>query len=168
MTNKKIKNATPIEQEGIKFKSKQESKVYKLLVEAGLNPKYEAYTFIIMPGFYPSAPCYDVHYDRRLKARVFGLSKIKIQDITYTPDFIIEHNNITFVIEVKGRENDVFPIKKKLFRNWMEGYHSRTNNQIVYFEVFNMKQTREAIEIIKQMIVENDEKETNRASVASK
>ena len=57
---------------------------------------------------------------------------------------------------------------KKLFRNWMEGYHSRTNNQIVYFEVFNMKQTREAIEIIKQMIVENDEKETNRASVASK
>lgn len=157
MENKKIKNASPVVAHNISFRSKTEERMYSLFVERGLTPNYEAITFTIMSGFYPSAECYDVHYDRSSKQRVFGLSKQKIQDITYTPDFTIKHNDILFVIEVKGRENDVFPIKKKLYRRWMEGFKNATGNRVIYFELFNLKQAEEAITIIKQIMEASDE-----------
>lgn len=147
-TNKKVKNATPVERDGIQFRSKLEARIYKTFKEAGYDPQYENMTFNIAEGYYPTLKCYDIHYDRRLKETVWGLNNYKIQTITYTPDFTMSVNNKLIVIEAKGRENDVFPIKKKLFRKWMEDYYTLTGKEIVYFEIFNKKQTIEALKII--------------------
>ena len=52
VVNKKIKNATPEEYNNIKFKSKLEVMAYKTLVQAGFEPKYEPYTYIIWREVY--------------------------------------------------------------------------------------------------------------------
>ena len=54
--NKKIKNATSTEYDGIKFKSKLEVTIYKALKEKGLNPLYEKTKFILQEGFKLSKP----------------------------------------------------------------------------------------------------------------
>lgn len=157
--NKKIKNATPVGE----FKSKLEYRFYSLLKEAGYQPKYEEDTFILQPGFYPTVPSYDITYNYKRKTKEFGLSNGKIRPITYTPDFTFYIGDILIVIEVKGRENDVFPLKKKLFKKWMETYYKATGKKVIYFEIFTKKQMLDSIEIIreyeKQFIA--DHKETN-------
>jgi len=147
--NKKIRNTTPIEVYGVSFKSKLEGHIYKIFVDAGLSPKYEEMTFNILSGFYPKIPFYDVYYDKRLKQKVYGRSLYKVQDITYTPDFTLIIDDVLYIIEVKGKENDVFPFKKKLFRKWMEGYCKLTDRKMAYFEIFNKKQALETINLIK-------------------
>lgn len=69
----------------------------------------------------------------------------KVRDITYTPDFTIFHNNTLFIIEAKGKENDTYPIKKKLFRKVLES----TKIPCIYFEVHTKKELLEVIDIIK-------------------
>lgn len=148
--NKKVRNATPNEHNGLKFKSKLEYRFYNLLKDAGYDPGYEKDTFILQPGFYPTLPSYDVNYNYKTKQRIFGLSRFKVRPITYTPDFTFYIGEILIVIEVKGRENDVFPLKKKLFRKWMEEYYRSSGVKIIYFEVFTKKQMLETIDIIKE------------------
>lgn len=150
MANKKIKNATNVSSDGLEFKSKLEYRCFCLLKEAGYDPKYEEDTFIIQDGFYPRMPCYDENYVYKAKQRLFGLSSQKVRPITYTPDFTFYIGDILIVIEVKGRENDVFPVKKKLFRKWMENFYLSTKQKIIYFEVFNKKEMIRTIEIIKE------------------
>jgi len=154
--NKKIRNTTPIEVYGINFKSKLEGNIYKIFVDEGLNPKYEEMTFNILSGFYPKIPFYNVYYDKKLKQKVYGKSSYKVQDITYTPDFTFIIDNILYIIEVKGKENDVFPFKKKLFRKWMEGYCKLTDRKMAYFEIFNKKQALEIINLIKNHEIKFD------------
>ena len=50
------------------------------------------------------------------------------------------------IIEAKGKENDTYPLKKKLFRKLLEEYKY---DDILFFEVFTQKQLLQAIEIIK-------------------
>lgn len=90
-TNQKIKNATPNEYDGIKFKSKLETYVYKQLKAHNLFVEYEPIKFILIPSF--------------------TFCGKKIRAMTYTPDFV--GNN--FIIEAKGKSNDVFPYKWKWF-----------------------------------------------------
>lgn len=90
-TNQKIKNATPNEYDGIKFKSKLETYVYKQLKAHNLFVEYEPIKFILIPSF--------------------TFCGKKIRAMTYTPDFV--GNN--FIIEAKGKPNDVFPYKWKWF-----------------------------------------------------
>ena len=56
MENKKIKNATPKEYNGIKFKSLLEVSIYKNLLASGFYPKYEQVKFTMLQGFYPKIP----------------------------------------------------------------------------------------------------------------
>ena len=80
--NKKIKNATVITFNNIKFKSKLECLMYKLLIESNLEVQHEETKIILMEGFYPK--------------KWFSKSKEqvkKILNLTYTPDFIVKHNN---------------------------------------------------------------------------
>lgn len=81
--NKKIKNATPHEHDGIKFRSKLEVFTYTEFIKNGIKLDYEPMAFELIPSF------------------VFNGKKIR--PMTYTPDFL--HND--FVIECKGFGNDV-------------------------------------------------------------
>lgn len=138
--NKKIKNATPTTVDGIEMKSKSEVMVYKALKEFGFSPEYEAKTFVIMEGFYPKVPFYDISRTRHNK-----LNKKKLLRVTYTPDFTFEYNGILIVIEVKGFQNDVYPLKKKLFRKHLE----TLDYPVIYAEIHTKRQLREFIQTLK-------------------
>ena len=88
----KVKNATPNEYDGIKFRSKLETYTYKALKTAGIDAKYEAEHFLLIPKF---------EYNGE-----------KIRPMTYLPDFV----GNGFIIECKGMITDSFPLRFKIFK----------------------------------------------------
>lgn len=157
--NKKIRNATPLSYNGITFKSKLEKQIYITLQLYKLSPEYESKTFVIWEGYTSRIPFYDRESQsqktKRLskgdsnRIRSLTLKPPKLRDITYTPDFYIRYNNLDVYIESKGFENDVFPIKKKLFRKYLDDLFTNTGQQSIYFEVYTIGQLLQALEIIK-------------------
>ena len=158
--NKKIKNATPVDIDGIHFRSKMEARVYSILKENGFDIAYEKRTFDLLSGFYPTVECYDRHYDRKQKSEMFGLSQDKIMAITYTPDFSIEINGALVLLEVKGKENDTYPLKKKMFRRLLESLKEMTGKRFIFIEVHTLRETRNVVEFLKTL---NNE-ETNASN----
>lgn len=144
MENKKIKNASQTTSSGIKFKSHLESLVYKVLVENGITPKYEEKTFEFVPKLRPTIPFFN-----RI-SKVFGLDMRPVRPITYTPDFTFEYDGMFIVIEVKGFENDVFYVKKNLFRRYLENLQQYS----MYFEVRSKKEVLEVLRVIKMESLE--------------
>nr|DAI45473.1 MAG TPA: Endonuclease [Bacteriophage sp.] len=140
--NKKVRNATVIEYNGIKFKSKLEAAFYKLLIEAGFEPQYEQRTYLLWEGYKPTIP----FYTKDKKTKLLKLKDTKLKNITYTPDFTFNYNGRLIIIEAKGKENDTYPLKRKLFRGLLECVAS---DNPLFFEVFSQKQLLQAIEIIK-------------------
>lgn len=141
--NKKIKNASPLEYDGISFKSKLEKMIYQTLKEQGFPVEYESHKFVLWQGFRPTVP----FYDKDKSTRMLKLESKKIIDITYTPDFVFIYNGVLVVIEAKGMENDCFYLKKKMFRKWLEDNHPKS----IYFEIYTKKQLLQAINIIKNL-----------------
>ena len=146
MTNHKVKNATPLEYNNIQFKSRLEVMIYKTLLQEGFNVQYEPTKYIIWEGFKPNVS----FYNKDKKTRMLKLDNKRLIDITYTPDFVFEYKDTTVIIEAKGFENDTFPIKKKLFRKWLEKQNSQ-GNKYIFFEIFTKKQLMQAIDIIKNI-----------------
>lgn len=138
--NKKIKNATPLTYNGIAFKSKLEVTCYKTLREYGFKPLYEGKKFVLWEGFKPTV----AFYNRSPKKKELVLDNRKIKDITYCPDFTFKAGSTLIIIECKGLENDVFPVKKKLFRSLLEEI-----KDTMYFEIRTKKELITAIHIIK-------------------
>lgn len=141
--NKKIKNASPLEFNGISFKSKLEKMIYQTLRENNLPVEYEPQKFIIWEGFRPTVP----FYDKDKTTRMLKLEKKKIISISYTPDFVFRYNDCLIIIEAKGMENDRFYLKKKMFRKWLENNEPKS----IYFEIYTKKQLLQAIDIIKAL-----------------
>jgi UDP-N-acetylglucosamine:LPS N-acetylglucosamine transferase len=59
------------------------------------------------------------------------------------PSMGIPYEGIEIYVEAKGFANDTFPIKKKMFRKYLEGKNA------MYFEVYSKKQVLQMINIIK-------------------
>lgn len=155
MVNKKIRGATKACSLGITFKSVLEKGLYKALLELGFHPQYEPRTFVVWEGFTSVTPFYDKETDLQRDKRDPKSSKILVekspvvQPIRYTPDIYFEYNGIDVWIEAKGVENDVFYIKKKLFRKYLDEVLATTGRKSLYFEVYTKKQLMQAIEIVK-------------------
>ena len=153
--NKKIRGATKTNSLGITFKSQLEKCFYKTLLELGFNPKYEPKTFVVWEGFTAITPFYDRETDTQRDKRDPKSSKILVekshivQPIRYTPDIYFEYKGIDVWIEAKGIENDVFYIKKKLFRKYLDRVLATTGKKSLYFEVYTKKQLLQAIDIVK-------------------
>lgn len=145
MKNKKIKNVKSKEFNGIKFKSLLEITVYKTLLNAGFNVQYEQKPYVLWTGFKPTVP----FFDQNKHTKQLELKMNKIIDIKYTPDFTFIYKNKIVFIEAKGKENDVFYIKKKLFRAYLENNYQNTKLFPMYFEIYNKHQLLQAIDIIK-------------------
>lgn len=141
--NKKIKNASPLEFDGIFFKSKLEKMIYQTLRENSLPVEYEPRKFIVWEGFRPTVP----FYNKDKTTRMLKLEKKKIISISYTPDFVFRYNDCLIIIEAKGMENDRFYLKKKMFRKWLENNEPKS----IYFEIYTKKQLLQAIDIIKAL-----------------
>ena len=148
--NKKIKNASQCIYNNIVFKSKLELSVYKYLLDVGLHPTYETKTFVLLDSFYPSIPFYTKNNCKKKNKNyeiINGLvakDNRKVNKITYTPDFFLEYKNKKIIIEVKGRPNDVFPLKFKLFRALLE----KTKEDIILFEIFSITQLKLCINLL--------------------
>lgn len=145
MENRKVVNATPITLNNITFKSKLEGKLFKVLVDEGLNPRYEPYKFHIWEGFKPAAP----FYERNKKTKSITLNDKKIIDITYTPDISFDYGKHRIFVEVKpvGFTNDVYPYKQKLFRKYMETELTSLNP--IFVRVGTIKNLKEFINILR-------------------
>lgn len=141
--NKKIINASPLEYDGISFKSKLEKMAYQTLKEQGFPVLYEPKKFIIWEGFRPNVP----FYNKDASTRMLKMDRKKVIDISYTPDLMFEYNNHLIIIEMKGFENNTYPLKKKIFRKWLESNYPNS----IYFEIFTKKQLLQAINIIKNL-----------------
>jgi len=157
-SNKKIRNATVVKSKTITFKSQLEKLIYNTLVSLGFSPKYEPKTFILWDGFYPITPFYDKETDTQFKerrangdnsSRTLVQKSDKVIGIRYTPDFYIKYKDLDVWIEAKGMENDVFYVKKKMFRKYLDNLLESTGQKSIFFEVYTRKQLLQAIQIFK-------------------
>ena len=146
--NKKIKNATPLDYKGIHFKSTLEVSIFKALEENNLEPHYEENTYVLIAGWKPKIP----FFRKDKKTRKLALENKKIISIKYTPDIHFMWGNYTVFVEVKGRENDVYYLKKKLFRRFLEQTYENRDTAVlpIYAEIKSKKELLELLEILKQ------------------
>lgn len=136
-TNKKVKNATEVIYDGIKFRSKLEVYTYKKLKEYKIKAEYETLKLeLIQP---------------------FEYKGVKVRKMTYTPDFVSDN----FIIECKGRPNDVWPIKYKLFLNYL--YRNNLD-----YDVYIPHNHKEVDEVIEQIREKNDRIQKSKESISTK
>lgn len=136
-------NAKPCTFNGIKFKSILEKECYKAFKNAGIPIAYEAETIQILDKFKDPAPFYKTWGKSILTERTDAVSGIE-----YTPDFVdkLDNPHYGFYIEVKGRANEAYPMRIKMFRLWRK--NKGVNKE--FYEVSNKKEIDMAIELIKQ------------------
>jgi len=99
--------------DGIKFASGLEAYMYKALKKARIKAQYEQRSFELIQPF----EFKNFSYERQSngKGDMVNRGNKKVLAIKYTPDF--EGKN--FIIECKGRANESFPIRWKLFKKYV-------------------------------------------------
>ena len=165
MANKKIRNATSgIKIRDITFKSQLEKTIYRALLENNIKPEYEKHTFVLWDGFVPKTPFYDQETDTqqakrneiektgRTTPKILVPKTDKVVGIRYTPDFHFKKENVDIWIEVKGIENDVFYIKKKLFRKYLDDLFEKEGKRSMFFEIYTKRQLIQALNIINDYV----------------
>lgn len=156
MKNQKVRNASPLVRNGIKFRSLLERITYETLVQEGFHPEYEKHTYIIFEGFIPTVPFFTKNTLKRKDRRyeVIGPSTVSvhrpIDGITYTPDFYFEYEGKKVIVEAKGFPNDVYPYKLKMFRRYLEEQPDRDN--YLFWEIHTRTQLIECIKHLRQLL----------------
>ena len=132
-SNKKIKNATITEYNGIQFRSQLELRAYKVLTQAGLAVSYEPEPVKLLEG-----------WKSEIKRFIKGKWETsKIRDWTYTPDFIVSNKDKTIFIEMKGFGNDQLPLKRKMFLHYLEENYSP--EEVEYWEIYKITELKQLI-----------------------
>lgn len=159
-SNKKIRNATLCNSNGLTFKSQLEKSIYNTLQQLGFDVKYEPMTHVLWGSFVPITPFYDkesdVQHSKRIESGDKNRGKMlvqktsKIVGIRYTPDFYFNYKGLDVYIEAKGIENDVFYIKKKLFRKYLDDLYFKYKRPSIFFEIYTKTQLLQAVNIIKK------------------
>ena len=124
--------------DGITFQSGLEKYMYVALKKAGIDAKYEGETYELIPSFNYDKSSYERQANGKGEYKDRG--KKKILNIKYTPDFI----GSDFIIECKGRANETFPIRWKLFKKYVVKNYPDT----ILFKPQNQKECDETIRLI--------------------
>lgn len=118
-----------MEKNKIKFRSPLEKFCYEKLLANNINAKYEPESYTLLESFNAKNvrmyfPKKDQEHYKATGRRRFNLLPYnsKIRSISYTPDFLAKINNHIIFIEVKGRINDAYPLRKKLFIKYLENW----------------------------------------------
>ena len=128
-----------ISYEGHNFASGLEKYMYMALQKAKIKAKYEGETFVLLNGFHFENEVYERQANS--KGEFINRGEKRILPIKYTPDFIGDD----FIIETKGRPNESFPIRWKLFKKLVtEQFPS-----YILFKPQNHKECDRVIEILK-------------------
>ena len=102
--------AKRISYDGHNFASGLERYMHMVLKKAKIKARYEGETFVLINGFHFENEVYEKQSNG--KGEFINRGSKRILPIKYTPDFIGED----FIIECKGRANESFPIRWKLFK----------------------------------------------------
>ena len=124
--------------DGIKFASGLEKYMYLALKKAKIKAKYEGKTYIIQEGFEFNTASYERQSNGKGEFKNRGNKKIL--PIKYTPDFISD----SFIIECKGRANESFPMRWKMFKKYVKANLPR----VTLYKPQNQKECDEVIELI--------------------
>ena len=124
--------------DGIKFASGLEKYMYIALKKAKIKAKYEGQTYIVQEGFEFKNKSYERQSNG--KGDLVNRGCKKILPIKYTPDFVSD----SFIIECKGRANESFPLRWKMFKK----YVNKNLKRVTLYKPQNQKECDKVIELI--------------------
>ena len=125
--------------DGIQFASGLEKYMYLALKKAKIRSKYEGKTYILQEGFEFKNKSYERQSNG--KGEIVNRGSKKVLPIKYTPDFVSR----SFIIECKGRANESFPIRWKMFKK-----HVKENlKHVTLYKPQNQKECDKVVELIK-------------------
>ena len=131
-------NSKKITVDGITFASGLERYMYQALKDAKIKAQYEGKTFVVSEGF--EFPNTSIERCANGRGEFKDRGNKKILPIKYTPDFI----GCNFIIECKGRANESFPLRWKLFKK-----HLKDNNiDTTLYKPQNQKECDETVRLI--------------------
>lgn len=99
--------------DNIAFASGLEKYMYQVLKDNKIFAQYESHTFELVNSFEFQNNCFERQSNG--EGDFCNRGNKKVLNLKYTPDFI----GLNFIIETKGRANDSFPLRWKLFKKWM-------------------------------------------------
>ena len=112
--------------------------MYQALKKSKIKAEYEPETFVLQDGFMCNVQCYERQANG--KGDMVNRGEKKILPIKYTPDFI----GNGFIIETKGRANESFPMRWKLFKRLVMNQFPN----VTLYKPQNQKECDKVIEII--------------------
>ena len=136
--------AKKVTYDGIQFASGLERYMYQALKKAKIHALYEGSTFTLQEGF-----MFDIEsYERQSngKGEMVNRGCKKILPIKYTPDFV----SSSFIIECKGRANESFPIRWKMFKKYV-------NDNLKHVTLYKPQNQKECDKVI-ELIIKNKNK----------
>ena len=126
--------------DGITFASGLERYMYQVLKKAKIKATYEGKTFVLQEGFMFDNESFERQSNG--KGDMVNRGQKKILNIKYTPDFVSD----SFIIECKGRANESFPIRWKMFKK-----HVKENlPHVTLYKPQNQKECDKVIELINE------------------
>ena len=126
--------------DGITFASGLEKYMYIALKKAKIYAVYEGATFELQEGFMFDIDSYERQGNG--KGDMVNRGRKKILNIKYTPDFV----SSSFIIECKGRANESFPMRWKMFKK----YVNHKMKHVTLYKPQNQKECDKVIELIIQ------------------
>ena len=126
--------------DGITFASGLEKYMYIALKKAKIKSEYEGQTFVLQEGFSFENESYERQSNG--KGDMVNRGQKKILNIKYTPDFVSD----SFIIECKGRANESFPLRWKMFKKYLKVHLPH----VIIYKPQNQKECDKVIELITQ------------------
>ena len=124
--------------DGIQFASGLEKYMYLALKKANIKATYEGQTYELFESFIFENESYERQANGKGEFKNRGGKKIL--NIKYTPDFVADK----FIIECKGRANESFPLRWKMFKK-----HVKVNlKHVTLYKPQNQKECDEVIKLI--------------------
>ena len=124
--------------DGITFASGLEKYMYQVLKKNKIQAVYEGETFVLQEGFMFDNESYERQSNG--KGDMVNRGNKKILNIKYTPDFVSD----SFIIECKGRANESFPMRWKMFKKYVKENLPR----VTLYKPQNQKECDKVIELI--------------------
>jgi len=124
--------------DGITFASGLERYMYQALKKAKIKAKYEGETYTLIDSFNFMTTSYERQSNGKGEFKDRGNKKIL--PIKYTPDFVGDK----FIIECKGRANESFPMRWKLFKRLI----NIKQPYVTLYKPQNQKECDQVIELI--------------------
>jgi hypothetical protein len=131
--------------DGITFASGLEKYMYTALKKAKIKSEYEGQTYELQESFMFDVDSYERQGNG--KGDMVNRGRKKILNIKYTPDFISN----SFIIECKGRANESFPIRWKMFKKYVK-------EQIPHVTLYKPQNQKECDKVVELILTKRKQK----------